>query len=384
MDTSHVTDMSQMFLNCRSLKKLDLTSFNTKQVRDMSQMFAGCEALEELDLTTFDTQKVQKMDSMFESADALKSLKIGEKFVVPKDQEHTLKLKNHVWIEVGSGTSKNPKPVDKAGINSIELLSRHDKGNWVIKPAVEYHGSNKVAVANNLHEDLIIEVPEQLRPEYVGSTFELNLPQKVGFKADKQQVHVKATEEGLVCEDQVNFQPIEQPELNGSLRLASTVEPVEKDKPAKPIETVEPEDDSSTVKGAKFMQYITVHPDLKYAQTYKVNGEINVGHQLRPNYSWFSDKMIQVQGQKYYHVLGNSFVKAEDVYLYRDARQVVKTKDVMMTHLYNSRAKMLSNRGLGALSSWPVAKEVILNDHKYYQISTNEFVDSETVDLEKA
>ena len=47
-DTSNVTDMSCMFVNCSSLTELDLSSFNTSKLVNMSNMFSGCDALKNL------------------------------------------------------------------------------------------------------------------------------------------------------------------------------------------------------------------------------------------------------------------------------------------------------------------------------------------------
>ena len=421
MDTSNVTNMSQMFLNCRSLKKLDLSSFETNNVQNMSQMFdgcsdlrmlninnfdtkkvtdmngmfAGCETLEELDLSAFDTKNVKSMDNMFESSDALKSLKLGEKFVVPKNQEHKLKLVNRTWVDIGTGTTKNPKPTNKTGISSVELLKHHDKGNWVVKPEKAYHGDFRVMVTNNLQKDIVVDVPESIRPEFVGSIFEINVPQISGYKSDKKTLTVVSTNEGLISGDKINYTKIASPVAEKKVPV--TPQPKESAQlfsnaaypfvkagiePA-PI-AVAPEPDDKGADVTKFMHYITVHPDLKSAKTYKMNGQLNEGQQLRQNYSWFSDKQLQVGAQKYYHVLGDSWVKADDVYLYQDAKGTVKTRNVVMTNLVDSHAQALTNRGLGALSTWNIAKEAIIADHKYYQITTNEFVDADSVDLMNA
>ena len=45
LNTSQVTEMSSMFLNCQSLTSLDLTSFDTSQVMEMKEMFCGCGSL---------------------------------------------------------------------------------------------------------------------------------------------------------------------------------------------------------------------------------------------------------------------------------------------------------------------------------------------------
>lgn len=53
-DTSNVTNMNNMFYNCRSLESLDLKGFNTSNVRDMWDMFSECENLKELNLSSFE------------------------------------------------------------------------------------------------------------------------------------------------------------------------------------------------------------------------------------------------------------------------------------------------------------------------------------------
>lgn len=65
LDTSEVTDMSDMFGLCRSLTELDLTGFDTSNVTDMSGMFMSCESIKTLDLSSFDTAMVSDMSEMF-------------------------------------------------------------------------------------------------------------------------------------------------------------------------------------------------------------------------------------------------------------------------------------------------------------------------------
>ena len=62
----------------------------------------------------------------------------------------------------------------------------------------------------------------------------------------------------------------------------------------------------------------------------------------------------------------------------------VKTKDVMITGLVDTHAKAIGNRGLSALSTWDTDKVVLIDDHKYYQVADDEFVDSDNVELVKA
>ena len=76
-NTSNVTEMNWMFTNCAALTSLDLTSFNTEKVTDMGWMFAGCKALTSLYLKNFNTQKVWNMSEMFSHCSALTSLDLS-------------------------------------------------------------------------------------------------------------------------------------------------------------------------------------------------------------------------------------------------------------------------------------------------------------------
>ena len=75
-DTSKVTNMSYMFYNCKSLKKLDVSGFDTSKVTDMHNMFSYCSNLKELDVSGFDTSKVTDMNGMFNGCRALTELDI--------------------------------------------------------------------------------------------------------------------------------------------------------------------------------------------------------------------------------------------------------------------------------------------------------------------
>ena len=55
-----------MFFGCESLKKLDLSKFNTSNVTNMSFMFYECSSLKELiNISNFDTTNVSNMHAMF-------------------------------------------------------------------------------------------------------------------------------------------------------------------------------------------------------------------------------------------------------------------------------------------------------------------------------
>ena len=77
LDTSNVTDMSDMFRGCSSLASLDLSSFDTSGATNMSSMFEGCSSLASLGLSSFDTSKVTSMYCMFSGCSSLASLDLS-------------------------------------------------------------------------------------------------------------------------------------------------------------------------------------------------------------------------------------------------------------------------------------------------------------------
>lgn len=76
-DTSNATAMTQMFYGCNALTSLNLSSFNTNNVTTMYRMFYNCYALTSLDLSSFNTSNVTNMGSMFQNCNALTSLNLS-------------------------------------------------------------------------------------------------------------------------------------------------------------------------------------------------------------------------------------------------------------------------------------------------------------------
>ena len=77
LDTSKVTDMTNMFSNCSSLTSLDLSNFNTSNVTSMKYMFQYCSSLTSLDLSNFNTSNVTNMSFMFSNCSSLTSLDLS-------------------------------------------------------------------------------------------------------------------------------------------------------------------------------------------------------------------------------------------------------------------------------------------------------------------
>ena len=78
IDTSNITDMNYMFLNCKKLTSLDLSNFNTSNVTYMYSMFNGCSNLTSLDLSNFNISDVTNISSMFLNCKNLTSLDLSK------------------------------------------------------------------------------------------------------------------------------------------------------------------------------------------------------------------------------------------------------------------------------------------------------------------
>lgn len=76
--TGFVTDMSLMFADCSDLEHLDLSNWNTSKVKDMGGMFNGCTNLIFSDLSRWDTSNVENMAHMFSYCNRLTTLKVPD------------------------------------------------------------------------------------------------------------------------------------------------------------------------------------------------------------------------------------------------------------------------------------------------------------------
>ena len=73
--------MRYMFNGCKSLKKLDLSNFNTNNLEEMNDMFSNCYSLTELNISSFNTDNVKCMKMMFFDCSSLKELNINKSFI---------------------------------------------------------------------------------------------------------------------------------------------------------------------------------------------------------------------------------------------------------------------------------------------------------------
>ncbi|MBQ3334099.1 MAG: BspA family leucine-rich repeat surface protein [Eubacteriaceae bacterium] len=118
IDTSNVTDMGYMFFECRSLTGLNLSSFDTSNVTNMSSMFSGCSKLTYLDVSNFDTSKVTDMNGMFSDCESLTSLDLSN-FDTSKVTDM-----NGMFMECGSLTSLDLSNFDTSKVLDMGWMFR--------------------------------------------------------------------------------------------------------------------------------------------------------------------------------------------------------------------------------------------------------------------
>lgn len=65
VDTSNVTNMNQMFNNCKQLESIKLENWDVSNVTSMVRMFLHCESLKEFEAPLWKTENVTNMNSLF-------------------------------------------------------------------------------------------------------------------------------------------------------------------------------------------------------------------------------------------------------------------------------------------------------------------------------
>ena len=64
--TNKIKDMSYIFLEYKSLTKLNLPQFNNMELISINNMFSGCAFLYQLDLSNFNTYNIQNKNCLFD------------------------------------------------------------------------------------------------------------------------------------------------------------------------------------------------------------------------------------------------------------------------------------------------------------------------------
>ena len=105
LNTSKVTNMEQMFLNCETMETVDLSSFNTSHVTSFNRMFTSCLKLKSLDLNNFNTSEVKGMVSMFSDCSDLSAIYVGNNWDASKVEDSSDMFVGCTNLVGGAGTT---------------------------------------------------------------------------------------------------------------------------------------------------------------------------------------------------------------------------------------------------------------------------------------
>ena len=112
LNTSEVTDMDIMFMECSGLEELDLSHFNTSKVTTMSNMFFMNSSLRTLDLSSFDTSNVTDMSFMFANCSSLTTIYVSDKWVTTNVTEGDYMFGECTALVGGNGTTYDENHTD--------------------------------------------------------------------------------------------------------------------------------------------------------------------------------------------------------------------------------------------------------------------------------
>lgn len=105
---------------------------------------------------------------------------------------------------------------------------------------------------------------------------------------------------------------------------------------------------------------------------YDVNGK-QLPRFLGEGTSWRVDIQNTVDGNIYYHVGNNEFVKGEQVVLYKNDTGNIKISSKTPASLYN-RSGVRISRSLAPNTIWHTDRFITINGISYVRVATNEYV----------
>ena len=107
-NTKNVLNMSKMFAYCNHLKVLDLTNFDTSNVSDMSEMFIRCVSMKSLDISSFNTKKVTNMFGMFAYCKSIKKITVSKQWTTRSATGNSMFI-DDIYLRGGAGTAYNSR-----------------------------------------------------------------------------------------------------------------------------------------------------------------------------------------------------------------------------------------------------------------------------------
>lgn len=206
-----------------------------------------------------------------------------------------------------------------------------------------------------------------------GSEIDVPVPEISGYKADKTSVKATVTKGNDGGNGQIT--------VNKNQIVNYTKIPT---KPTKPTNNGSHSSSSSSSSdnelGYGYLnQTVSTYSNKGPAKLYSLSGKSFTpitNKALAPDTGWFTDQMITYNNKRYYRVATNEWVRSTEAYVYEDNPMSLNVEK--QTSLINAEDEKITNRALGANTSWHVDRIAYLGDYQKpitaYRVATNEFV----------
>lgn len=174
----------------------------------------------------------------------------------------------------------------------------------------------------------------------------------------------ESTEPNLTESEKPAPNEVEKP-ITPDTSTNETVEPVTPDIPT-------PDENVDEILVENINTQVVTHGQKEPIKLFDINGN-QLDHSLDLHTDWKVDQKMKINGEEYYRVSQNGWIKASDVLEYDDSDQTVTTNDKIVT-LYDSKGNVSEHRSLAGNTEWLTDKTAFINGKKYYRVSLNEWV----------
>lgn len=383
LDVSDVTNLSYMFFNDYKLEKIDLSGFTNPDIYTLD-MFDGDKELNQITLSGLRLSEISGISGSWidlnsDTKEPVQNLQGNGKtttwtLAVDKDKMSSASLDLMLYTnkEITMNSDKLNKPFTTVDMSSS--LKNPDSTDKIFVGIDSESGSPK---APTVSKDLFT---------YVGQTISINAPVVDGYTANPNVLEITLkldTSGGYILKtnrSDKSFVIVDESKKDEKLPyiIYYTKNP-EKITPPTTHHTTTP---TVTSKFTHKLQTLTTYPDQDSANIYDEDGNLSKTVALSPDSNLQTDEYMTIKGEKYYRVATNEFVKASDIYLYKDKDSVVRTHDgADYISLDNSHGDTVTNRALAVKTDWKIDKVIKINNEDYYRVATNEFVKADNVDV---
>ncbi|MFC6176332.1 BspA family leucine-rich repeat surface protein [Companilactobacillus huachuanensis] len=390
-DMSNIKDASMMFAES-SIETLNVSGWNLENANNLVWMFAKMPKLTSINVSNWHLPNDVSMDAMFSGDTSLKQLdlstwhNIGSSFESGLNNTGITQLKVSADTELANsyfGTTEDEEgdiivdeegvPVYsgyliKVGASDTELIAAKDFTNGA-QGTYNYVDPSeitaKATIESNRGDQIIdVAVSGDLTQE-----FDVIVPTISGATTDKEKVKGKLVATTDEAGNTVYTVLINDPKGAGYVTYTG----------GDSGNAGGGSNSSNKPEVTNAKRLVSVHADKGEAKLYQLNTEQVNGRALASGSDWYSDQQMVKNGETYYRVATNEWVKASDAYVYESHSGVVVTGSDNYQTLTNSRGKIVSDRALAANSAWRIDRLAYINGDQYYRVATNEFVPIDSV-----